>query len=349
MLLAAGDDAGSAEWARQYLHLNCAHCHVPDGGGNAKMVLSLDTALPQTNLIDQPPMHGAMGIKGGQLVAAGRAAHSVLAYRLASLGGGRMPRVGSHAVDVQGLKLIREWIAELGAADDALTQPTSDADQGLLAALNRLRQGQADTSDALKVVFAIDDQALPELEAKELIERGATHVEPAIRDLFERFLPESRRAPRLGADPDPRSILALAGDAAQGERLFHQSQTLACRSCHRIAGKGRSVGPDLDGVGKKNTRPQLLQHVLDPSAVIADVHASYLVETSAGRVLAGLLLQRDDRALKIQDAAGEIHFLPMNEVERLQRQQKSLMPDQLLKDLTPQQAADLLDYLKSLD
>jgi len=37
-----------------------------------------------------------------------------------------------------------------------------------------------------------------------------------------------------------------------------------------------------------------------------------------------------------------------NQVERLAPQAKSLMPELLLQDLTPQQAADLLEFLVSL-
>jgi hypothetical protein len=40
--------------------------------------------------------------------------------------------------------------------------------------------------------------------------------------------------------------------------------------------------------------------------------------------------------------------LASDDVEELIPQQKSLMPDGMLRDLTPQQAADLLAFLSSL-
>ena len=52
--------------------------------------------------------------------------------------------------------------------------------------------------------------------------------------------------------------------------------------------------------------------------------------------------------LVLKKADGKDIAIPAAEIERSVPQQKSLMPDLLLRDLTPQQAADLLEYLISL-
>ena len=43
---------------------------------------------------------------------------------------------------------------------------------------------------------------------------------------------------------------------------------MQCKTCHRIGGKGTEVGPDLDGIGKKYDRAQILENILDPSKQI---------------------------------------------------------------------------------
>jgi len=40
--------------------------------------------------------------------------------------------------------------------------------------------------------------------------------------------------------------------------------------------------------------------------------------------------------------------IPTNEIDTTQKSPQSLMPDQILSDLTAQEAADLLEYIRSL-
>ena len=50
------------------------------------------------------------------------------------------------------------------------------------------------------------------------IARTSPSVE--VRDLFERFIPESERVKRLGDVIDRASILSLSGDAGRGKSVF---------------------------------------------------------------------------------------------------------------------------------
>ncbi|MEO8494917.1 MAG: hypothetical protein ABI614_07595, partial [Planctomycetota bacterium] len=77
-------------------------------------------------------------------------------------------------------------------------------------------------------------------------------------------------------------------------------------------------------------------------------YVTYLVETSDGRVLTGLLVSKDDSEVVLRDAANVLVHISTADVEQLVTQQKSLMPELLLRDMTAQQVADLLAYLGSL-
>lgn len=173
-------------------------------------------------------------------------------------------------------------------------------------------------------------------------------TDPAIRDLFEAFLPEDQRTQRLGETIDAAELLKLAGDLARGKQLFHESTVVQCRSCHRIAGKGAELGPDLDGIGKKYDRAKLLETIVQPSLQIDPKYATWLVSTQSGLVYTGLLVQRDAAAIVLKDAQNKTVRIAADEVEAIRQQTKSLMPDLLLRDFTAQQAADLLEYLASL-
>src|SRR5262249_9887826 len=169
-----------------------------------------------------------------------------------------------------------------------------------------------------------------------------------VRGLFERFVPDDRRVRRLGSVINPEQILALKGDAARGRELFFKAAGLQCVNCHEVAGTGSTLGPDLSAIGKKSNRAQILESLLEPSKVIDPPYVAYLVETTDGTAHTGLLAAKTEREVIVKDATGKEVRIPARKVASLVPQKKSLMPDLLLRDLTAEQAADLLEYLVSL-
>ena len=172
-----------------------------------------------------------------------------------------------------------------------------------------------------------------------------------VKDLFERFIPAADRARRLGDTVRPADILSLTGDPRRGASLFLAGSTL-CATCHRVGGKGGvggvGLGPDLDAIGAKYDRATLLRQILEPSLVIDPKYVPQALETRAGLMHSGLLVERSALEVVLTDSKHETIRVPLAEVESLTPQAKSLMPDALLRDLTAQEAADLLDYLGSL-
>jgi len=99
---------------RSYLHVNCSTCHVTEGGGNAQMVLDVETPKSRMGLIDQVPVHDKFGLPDARLVAPGAPERSVLMQRLTRRGTGQMPPLVSTEVDKQAVELISRWIRSLG-------------------------------------------------------------------------------------------------------------------------------------------------------------------------------------------------------------------------------------------
>ena len=72
---------------------------------------------------------------------------------------------------------------------------------------------------------------------------------------------------------------------------------------------------------------------------------------TAGKVLTGILVEKTEQQTVLnilKEGKGELVRIPTADVEELLPQKKSLMPDRQLRDLTPQQAADLVEFLFSL-
>lgn len=335
---------------RSYLHVNCGQCHRRGGGGTAAFDVRHELTMKQTLLLDQRPTQGTFGIHAAQVIAAGAPERSVLLYRMAKLGRGRMPHFGSQQVDVQGVRLLSEWIRSLGSPStpspsaDKLLDDTLDEAQRAAA----VKASLAGPSSALSLMLALD--AKPEASAarQEIVRQAASHADRAVTDLFIRYMDDAQRQKFLPSDVKPAAILALAGDAERGRRLFLEAAGVACRNCHKVHSQGGQVGPELSVIGRKLTKPQLLESILEPSKAIDPKFVAYLVETSSGHVHQGLLEQQSDEALVLRTPQNQSLRLPKQEVETFVPQRVSLMPELLLRDLQPAEIADLLEYLSSL-
>jgi putative heme-binding domain-containing protein len=108
------------------------------------------------------------------------------------------------------------------------------------------------------------------------------------------------------------------------------------------------LGPDLDAIGSKYSKPELLLHILQPARTIDPRYALRVIETKDGRVYQGLLVEQASGLLVLRDAQNRTTRIAATEIEHQVAQPASLMPEGLLRDLTAQQAADLLEYLSGL-
>ncbi len=351
------ESAALEDRARAYLHINCGHCHTRGGGGSSFFDVLFDRTLEKTALVGSRPTQGTFGIFEAEIVAPGDPYRSVLYYRIGKLGNGRMPQIGSNAIDVRGTKLIRDWISALR---DSVPQyvPSKAAEverQKDRQVVEHLRQRVDADERTPTMAFSSPSRALLVIDELRsnfpmpfIAGRGYMQAEPAIRDLLERFIPEEQRIQRLGASIKASEILPLSGDATRGKALFFETAGVQCKNCHKIGDQGQALGPDLTLIGKKLDKAKLLENILEPSKTIEPQFVSHLVETTGGEVHTGLLVRRTEAEVVLKKADGKEVSIPAAEVERSVPQQKSLMPDLLLRDLTPQQAADLLEYLAGL-
>jgi putative heme-binding domain-containing protein len=346
--------------ARAYLHINCGHCHSRGGGGSSFFDVQYHHSLAKTSLVGFRPTQGTFNIFGAEIIAPGDPYRSILYYRIGKLGPGRMPQFGSNVVDARGMALIDRWITSMKPTDVAAKtmlhrHEEQRADAAILGkelATERTQVGitrlLSSPDSALILAQHVGSLSVFDDFRSRAIERGYADPDPAIRDLFERFIPEEQRVQRLGGSIKAADILRLTGDAARGKSLFFDTAGVQCKNCHKIGDQGLALGPDLLQIGKKLDKVKLLESILEPSKTIDPQFVSHLVETTGGELHTGLLVRRTDAEVVLKKADGKEVAIPATEIERSVPQQKSLMPDLLLRDLTPQQAADLLEFLAGL-
>ena len=211
-----------------------------------------------------------------------------------------------------------------------------------------IRSLLAGPATALVLARSMDSKPLPPAIEKQVLAAVVAHEDGQVRDVFERFVPASQRVERLGTVFDPAALLARPGDAARGKQIFFDLAGVQCKNCHRVGEVGGTVGPELDHVGKKLNRAQLLESLVEPSKTIDPKYTVYLLETTGGKTFSGQLVERTAEGVVLKDAEGKLIEVAAGDVEKMSPQSRSLMPDQLLRDMTAQQAADLLEYLESL-
>lgn len=141
--------------------------------------------------------------------------------------------------------------------------------------------------------------------------------------------------------------LVNGADPNRGIQVF-QSQKAACTACHKAAHVGGVIGPHLQGIGKRRIPRDLVESILFPSASLVQSYDTWIVVTSDGRTLTGVLLEDKPDEIVLSAGVDKAFRLPRTAIEEMTRSDKSIMPDGLDKTLTDQDLADLIAYLKSL-
>ncbi|WP_162006555.1 PVC-type heme-binding CxxCH protein [Roseimaritima sediminicola] len=176
------------------------------------------------------------------------------------------------------------------------------------------------------------------------LRRLASATEPAVQRAVAEVYGQvrtDRRSDRSKIIQHYRERLASAdGDPIAGEASFMK----VCGQCHQIYGKGAAVGPDITRNGR-NDWNQLLHNVLDPSAVIGPGYQARTVVTADGRVLTGLAVEESDQRVVLKLQGGKVESIPRDEIEVFKINEVSMMPEELEKQLTPKEIADLFAFL----
>ncbi len=137
--------------------------------------------------------------------------------------------------------------------------------------------------------------------------------------------------------------LALTGDATRGQAVYVKN----CVTCHRAAGLGHQVGPDLVSVQNKSLE-DLLIAVLDPNREAQPNFIGYSATTDEGRVFSGIISAETAASITLRRAEAKEDVVLRETLDALVSSGLSLMPEGVEKEINAQQMADLLAFLKEL-
>jgi putative heme-binding domain-containing protein len=87
---------------------------------------------------------------------------------------------------------------------------------------------------------------------------------------------------------------------------------------------------------------------LQPSKAIADQYVTWLVGTSSGLVVSGLLVEETGDSVTLRDANGKDTKVDKKEIETRTKSPTSIMPADLLAYMTEEDLLDIVEYLLEL-
>ena len=160
--------------------------------------------------------------------------------------------------------------------------------------------------------------------------------------------PAARDGTPPGLDAYRQFAMVHDGDAVRGRLLFSDEKKLACTRCHSTDAKGGKVGPDLFAVGDQFSRRDVIEAVLQPSAVIAVGYGTTVVVTQAGEEFSGVLKQSTAEWIELGGADGQLKRLPRNIIQEQRGSTVSLMPEGLQTGLSMSEFTDLVEFLMTL-
>jgi putative heme-binding domain-containing protein len=133
-----------------------------------------------------------------------------------------------------------------------------------------------------------------------------------------------------------------------GRRMFGAT---GCFQCHRFAGEGGAVGPDLTQVAGRFSPRDLLEAILEPSKTVSDLYGNVVITRRDGEQLIGRIVYHthDDVVMLSPDMfnPAETVRVDRKDIVSIEPSPVSPMPEGLLSLLTRDEVLDLLAYLVS--
>ena len=169
------------------------------------------------------------------------------------------------------------------------------------------------------------------------------HPNPKLRDRARMLFAADRRGNVAAILEAYRPALGGPASADRGRAIYERR----CASCHRVGDFGHAVGPDLASVQNKSPA-DLLVAILDPSREAQPNYIAYTLVTHQGTVHTGIIVGESAAGVTLRRADGKEDHILRTQIEELASTGKSLMPEGLEKDISPQEMSDLIAFIKSL-
>lgn len=167
------------------------------------------------------------------------------------------------------------------------------------------------------------------------------HSDKSVHELAARVFSSQPTSTRQQAIDSFLPAIDLKGDPIHGKKIYEER----CISCHRLGGEGHALGPDLVTV-KNSGKEKMLVNILDPNREVRPDYIAYVVETKDGDSFIGIVVNETATTVTIRQAYGKENAINRSNIQKMQSQGQSLMPEGLEAGLKPQDLANLMEYIE---
>ncbi len=112
--------------------------------------------------------------------------------------------------------------------------------------------------------------------------------------------------------------------------------------------EGFEVGPDLLSALRNKSPEQLLNDILDPSREVDPRYLNYQIITNKGQTFSGLIAADTASSVTLRRGEKAEDVILRSQIDEIHTTGKSVMPEGLEMQLSKQDAADLIIYLRSV-
>lgn len=187
---------------------------------------------------------------------------------------------------------------------------------------------------------SILSQSLESIHRLQLLE----NPDPAISDRAKKLLATTTTiSARHKIITQYRQALENQPQLNNGRTMFKQH----CSTCHKVRNVGTDVGPLLSSVLNRPNE-SLIADILDPSSKITTGFRTYTAITEDGKIYTGILSSESATSITLRKEKGVDQVILRKNLQRIAASSKSLMPEGLEKNITPQQMVNLLGYLRQV-
>ena len=266
---------------------------------------------------------------------------------------GRNPEAADRSRFIAGLEWSQtEVLAACLAALEKLG-PNAEADEqlALLKSLRRLGSDEREYALRENVVRLLErnnGQKFPFVSGKEGYRPQADTI-GAWTAWCQQKWPDQTASQLGDAGGEAAKLMALLkdvdwskGNATRGGELYLRR---GCVQCHTASS---ALGPDLSGAAKRFSKEDLFTSIVFPSRDVPARYQTTIVQTKDGKTYSGLMIYESVDGFILRNGTGQTFRIETSQVDEKRKSPVSLMPNGMLKDLSPQEYADLYVYLQSL-
>ena len=138
--------------------------------------------------------------------------------------------------------------------------------------------------------------------------------------------------------------IAAKGDPKMGEQFFLRQ---GCIGCHTISAKEPPKGPMLGGILTRYSRAEVCESILKPSAKIAQGFESQHFKMKNNDEVEGFVVKEGGDSVEVRNIVGITVILEKANIALREKREKSIMPEGLVGNITPEDLASLLAYLQT--